>query len=161
MGSRGRRGYEVKVSCETVEKTAWLGYMSAKSIGKGEDHVRKGIVERACMLGRKREHQPFEHVVGLDIDEFQGRRRKMHRLALCQLRCAHKILQVMDIPWMYMMTRSSRTSSPALSTTLPTVALLCGIYLMLLLPEAVTDAGDVKSAAALYSAAAFLAVRLR
>lgn len=112
------------------------------------------------MLGRKREHRPFEHVVGLDIDEFQGKRRKMHRLPLCQLRCAYRILQVMDIPWMYMMTRSSSTSPPALSTTLPIVALLRGIYLMLLLSEALTDAGDVK-AAAVDSAAAFLAVRLR
>lgn len=62
---------------------------------------------------------------------------------------------------MYMMTRSSSTSPPALSMTLPTVALLRGMYLMLLLSEAVTDAGDVKAAAAVDSAAAFLAVRLR
>lgn len=45
--------------------------------------------------------------------------------------------------------------------TLPTVALLRGMYLMLLLSEAVTDAGDVKAAAVVDSAAAFLAVRLR
>ena len=113
------------------------------------------------MLGRKRERRPFEHVVELDIGGFLRKRRKMHRLTLCQLRRTYKALQVMDIPWMYMITRSSSTSPPALSMTLPVVALLWGIYLISLRLEAVNDVGDVKVAAGDGSAAAFLAVRLR
>lgn len=62
---------------------------------------------------------------------------------------------------MYMITRSSSTSPPALSMTLPVVALLWGIYLISLRLEAVNDVGDVKVAAGDGSAAAFLAVRLR
>lgn len=44
--------------------------------------------------------------------------------------------------------------------TLPVVALLRGIYLVLLRLVSVNDVGDVKVAAAVDSAAAFLAVRL-
>lgn len=112
------------------------------------------------MLGRKRERRPFEHVVELDIGGFLRKRRKMHRLTLCQLRRTYKALQVMDIPWMYMITRSPTTSPPALSMTLPVVSLLRGIYLVLLRLVSVNDVGDVKVAAAVDSAAAFLAVRL-
>lgn len=112
--------------------------MSAKTIGKGEE----GTYER--VLG------------GKSVCWAESASAGLSNMSLNLI----SALQVMDIPWMYMITRSPTTSPPALSMTLPVVALLRGIYLVLLRLVSVNDVGDVKVAAAVDSAAAFLAVRL-